>query len=133
MKIFTLRVTLHEARRCAGFVLAVMAIWLMSCNLSSRDSNAAAQASAVIFGRVLSSPGMATQPMPKPIGVPGRVVTLAPAAGGALIATATSASDGSYRFTVPPGDYSVSGVGNPHLVHVDPGQQLEVNLFLLNP
>ncbi len=123
-----------RARRTAGLLLAVVGIWLIAgggCDLSARDLNA--QGSAVIFGRVLSSPGMATYPMPPPNPVAGRRVTVSPAAGGAVIASAISGSDGGFRFNLPPGDYSVAGVGNPRLVHLDPGQQLQVDLHLLNP
>jgi hypothetical protein len=124
----------RRMRRIAGLLFAIAGIWLIACggcDLSARDSNA--QGGAVIFGRVLSSPGMATQPMPRPIPVAGRQVTVSPAAGGGAIASATSGSDGSFRFSLPPGDYSVAGVGNPHLVHLDPGQQLQVDLHLPNP
>jgi hypothetical protein len=115
-------------------LVAVIGIWLIAgggCDLSAQDSNA--QGTAVIFGRVLSLPGMATEPMPPPTPVAGRQVTVSPAAGGAVMASAISGSDGSFRFSLPPGDYSVGGVGSPHLVHVDPGQQLQVDLHLPNP
>jgi hypothetical protein len=99
-----------------------------------QTSNAAAQATAVVFGRVLSGPGMAS-PMgvPQPTGVAGMKITISDFASGKTISTATSGSDGSYRFTVPPGAYSVKGPGNPHSFHVDAGQQLQVDLYILNP
>ncbi len=103
------------------------------CGLSLHDSDAAAQATAVIFGRVLSGPGMASHNMAAPTGVARMNVTIADASSSRTISTATTGSDGTFRFAVPPGDYSVKGPGNPHLVHVDPGQQLQVDLYMPNP
>jgi hypothetical protein len=131
MKDRSLPTTEYHSPGRTRSVLLALGVWLLACGPSSRGLNA--QDTAVIFGRVLSSPGMATQPMPPPIPVPGRRVTVSPAAGGAVIASATSAKDGSFRFSLPPGDYSVAGVGNPHLVHLDPGQQLQVDMHLPNP
>ncbi len=105
------------------------------CGLPLQAFAAAAQPTAVIFGRVLSSPGTAspTMPMPQATGVAGMSVTISDAASGKILSSTISGSDGSFRFTVAPGDYSLKGPGNPHLVHVDAGQQLEVNLQLPNP
>lgn len=123
-----------RGRRALGLLIAVIGIWLIACggcDLSARDSNA--QGSGVIFGRVLSLPGVHTQPMPPPTPIAGRRITVSPAAGGAVIASAISGSGGGFRFSLPPGDYSVAGVGSPHLVHLDPGRQLQVDLHLPNP
>ncbi len=68
-----------------------------------------------------------------PIGVPGVTVTVADALSGKIVSSAVSGGDGSFRFVLPPGDYAVKGRGNPHLVHVDEGQQLQVDLYLPNP
>jgi len=62
----------------------------------------------------------------------GMKVTISDASGK-TVSSAVSGHDGSYRFTVPPGNYSVQGPDNPHLVHVDPGQQLQVDLYLPTP
>jgi hypothetical protein len=97
-----------------------------------RNSDAA-PASAVIQGRVLSAPGAPSPMMGRPTGVPDVNVTVADALSGKVVSSALSANDGSFRFVVPPGDYAVKGRGNPHLVHVDAGQQLEVDLYLPNP
>jgi hypothetical protein len=93
----------------------------------------AAPADAIVYGRVLSVPGMASPMMPAPSGVADVKVSVADAASGTVITTARTGSDGSFRFVVAPGDYSIRGAGNPHLVHLDAGQQLEVNLYLPNP
>jgi hypothetical protein len=103
------------------------------CGLSLHDSDAAAQSTAVIFGRVLSGPGMASHNMAAPTAVAGMNVTIADAASARTASTATTGNDGTFRFLVPPGDYSVKGPGNPHLVHVEPGQQLQVDLYMPNP
>ncbi len=93
----------------------------------------AAPADAIVYGRVLSVPGMPSPMAAAPSGVSGIKVSIANASSGSVVETASTGSDGSFRFVVAPGDYSISGAGNPHLVHLDAGQQLEVNLFLPNP
>jgi hypothetical protein len=133
-----------RGKRILGYVAAIFGVLLMvtsgSCSQSASDSSSdsssgssSASGDAVIFGRVLSSPGMASHEMAKPSGVAGMTVTVSDAASSKVVSTTTSAADGSFRFTLAPGDYAVAGPGNPHLVHVDPGQQLEVNLHLPNP
>jgi hypothetical protein len=118
----------------AAFFLATACfVSSLRWGLSPHAGEVSAQAMSVVFGRVLSSPGMASPDMPKPSGVPGTTVTISDAASGKAVASATTGNDGGFRFTVPPGDYSVKGPGNPHLVHVEPGQQFEVHLYLPNP
>ena len=105
------------------------------CGLPLQASIAAAQPAAVVFGRVLSSPGTVSRemPNPQPTGVAGVSVSISDFASGKTLSSTVSASDGSFRFTVPPGDYTVKGPGNPHSFHVDAGQQLQMDLYLLNP
>ena len=95
----------------------------------------ASDASAVVFGRVLSGPGTVSSlmPNPEPTGVAGMKVTISDLASGKTVSSAISGSDGSFRFTVPPGDYSVKGPGNPHSFRIDAGQHLQVDLLLLIP
>jgi hypothetical protein len=123
-------------RRALVWTVVLAMICLVSsvkCGLPLQASDA--QATAVVSGRVLSSPGTASplMPMPQATGVAGMSVTISDAASGKILSSTVSGSDGSFRFMVPPGDYSLKGPGNPHLLHVGPGQQLEVNLQLPNP
>ncbi|MGO9058706.1 MAG: hypothetical protein ACLQU2_15150 [Candidatus Binataceae bacterium] len=121
------------ARMIALTALA-LSVGLGACNSFPANSEAASQGTAVIFGRVLSGQGMASPNMPTPSGMPGIKVTLADVSGTHVIATViTTGGDGSFSFTVAPGDYSVSAVGNPHLVHVDAGQKIQVDLYLPTP
>ena len=118
--------------RIAGFALCLVMASGGGLGTPLRSCEAA-PAGAVIYGRVLSSPGAASRQMPPPLGVAGVTVTLAAAATRKVISSAITGSDGSFRFEVEPGDYAVAGRGNPHLGHVDAGEQREVNLYLPNP
>jgi hypothetical protein len=60
-------------------------------------------------------------------------VTVTDLSSGKVVAAALTDADGGFRFSLPPGDYSLGGVGNPHLVHVSPGQQLQEDLRFPNP
>lgn len=120
------------ARMIALTALA-LSVGLAACNSLPTNSEAAAQSTAVIFGRVLAGQGMASPNMPPPSGTPGVKVTVAEVSSAHVVGSAITVADGSFSFTVAPGDYSVSGVGNPHLVHVDAGQKVQVNLYLPTP
>jgi hypothetical protein len=63
----------------------------------------------------------------------GVKVTVTDLSDGKIVGTAVTGADGSFRIVVAPGDYSVSGVGNPHLVRLSPGQQLQIDLYSPNP
>ena len=65
--------------------------------------------------------------------MPGVTVTVADISGSHVIATAITRAGGDFSFTLAPGDYSVRAAGNPHLVHVDPGQKVQVDLYLPTP
>jgi len=61
-------------------------------------------------------------------------VTVANMSDGKIVGTAVTGADGSFRIVVvAPGEYSVSGVGNSHLVRLSPGQQLQIDLYSPNP
>jgi hypothetical protein len=139
-------VRLPDLRRSCRVILLAFGIAGLVAGISCLKSNttgallffvsdASAQDTAVIFGRVLSGPGTMSQnmPAPSPRGVAGVNVSLSEFAGGKVISTAISGSDGSFRFTVPPGDYTIKGAGNPRSFHVDAGEQRQVDLQLPNP
>jgi hypothetical protein len=64
----------------------------------------------------------------------GVKVTVTSLSDGKIVGTAVTGADGSFRIVVvAPGEYSVSGVGNPHLVRLSPGQQLQIDLYSPNP
>ena len=130
--------TERRRRRSLVWTIVLAVICLVSsvrCGLPLQASIADAQPTAVVFGRVLSGPGtvLPDMPNPQPTGVARMSVSISEFASGKTLSSTTSGSDGSFRFTVPPGDNTVKGPGNPHLVHVDAGQQRQVDLYLANP
>src|SRR5215470_18168723 len=100
--------------------------------LLGQDPQAGSQAQAVILGRTLSAPGAQSRKRPQPSPMAGVKVTVAKLSDGKIVGTAVTGADGSFSIVVAPGDYSVSGVGNPHLVRLSPGQQLQIDLYSPN-
>ena len=113
-----------------GMLLAVSAGG--SC-LYGQVPQAGSQAQAVILGRTLSAAGAQSPRRPQPSPMAGVKVTVTDLSDGKIVGTAVTGADGSFRIVVAPGDYSVSGVGNPHLVRLSPGQQLQIDLYSPNP
>lgn len=117
--------------------LILMGVFLVvsagGCHLSGQDPQEGSQAQAVISGRTLSAPGAQSPERPQPSPIAGVKVTVTNMSDGKIVGTAVTGADGSFSIVVAPGDYSVSGVGNPHLVRLSPGQQLQIDLYFPNP
>jgi hypothetical protein len=103
-------------------------------NSAARGGQPVSSSSGVIFGHVLSGQGTISPLQPQHFTpLPGAKVTISDVHGHAVLAAATADADGGFSFTVPAGNYMVRGVGNPALVHVDPGQKVQVDLYVPNP
>ena len=112
---------------------AFLAVSAGGSYLYGQVPQAGPQAQAVIWGRTLSAAGAQSPRRPQPSPMAGLKVTVTDLSDGKIAGTAVTGADGSFRIVVPPGDYSVSGVGDRHLVRLSPGQQLQVDLYSPNP
>lgn len=117
--------------------LILMGVFLAVCVgggfLVSQVPQAGSQAQAVISGRTLSAPGAQSPKRHQPSPMAGVKVTVTNLSDGKIVGTAVTGADGSFSIVVAPGDYLVSGVGNPHLVRLSAGQQLQIDLYSPNP
>ena len=110
-----------------------LAVYAGSSCLYGQVPQAGSQAQAVILGRTLSAAGAQSPRRPPPSPMAGVKVTVTDVSDGKIAGTVVTGADGSFRIVVAPGDYSVSGVGDRHLVQLSPGQQLQIELYSPNP
>lgn len=87
---------------------------------------------AAVFGRVASAPG-AVRRGAHGVGIAGSRVEAINPVDGKTIASAIAGPDGGYRLTLEPGEYLLRGGGEKRYVHLEAGQELEVNLAWPNP